>query len=60
MVTLCDVRKLKARLLTRRFRSSVVCGREELLFVPTLSFFIFKTFHMHENLYKTPKGREKP
>lgn len=57
---MCDVRKLKARLLTRRFRSSVVCGREELLFVPTLSFFIFKTFHMHENLYKTPKGRAKP
>ena len=37
------VTELKARLLTRRFRSRVFCGREELLLLRTLTIFTFKT-----------------
>ena len=33
--------------LKRRFRSSVFCGREELLLVLTLTFLTFKTFYIH-------------
>ena len=32
------------------FRSSVFCGKEELLSVPALS--TFKTLYMHKNIYK--------
>ena len=47
------VTELKAGLLTRRFRSSVFCGRDELLSVLTLTFLTFKIFSMHKNLKNT-------
>lgn len=43
----------------RRFRSSVLCGREELPLGRTLGFLTFKIFYVHENLYDTLKGRKK-
>ena len=39
-----NVTELKPGLLTRRFGSSVFCGRLELLFVWTLAFFTFMIF----------------
>ena len=50
--------EVKLRLLTRRFRSSVFCGREELLVVRTLTFLTFKIFYMHKNLNNTLTGRK--
>ena len=38
-----DVMELKAGLLTRNFRSSVFCRREELLLVQTSDFLNFNT-----------------
>ena len=34
----------------RRLRSSVFCGREELLVVRPVIFFTFKIFNMHKNI----------
>ena len=42
-IKLCHkVTELKTGLLTRHFRGSVLCGREELLLVQTLTFFKFQ------------------
>ena len=50
------VTELKAGLLTRRFKSSVFCGRVEVLLAQT--FLTFKIFYMHKNLYKTLKVKK--
>ena len=47
------VTELKAGPLTRRFRSSVLCGREELL----LTFLNFNTSYMQNNLHNTLRER---
>ena len=50
-VTWChQVTELKVGLLMRCFRSSVFCGREELLLVQALTFLTFKIFYMHKNI----------
>ena len=59
IVSQCDVTESqhkKARLLTRRFRSSVFCGSEELLVVRASTFWTFKKFETHK--YKTLKDRK--
>ena len=48
------VTELKAGLLAMRFRSSVFCGRQELLLA-----FTFKTLYMHRRVYIIPKDRKK-
>ena len=42
--------ELKAGLLMRHFRSSVFCGKGELLLAQTLGFLSFIIFYMHKNL----------
>lgn len=61
MVTQCDVTQVtefKVGLMTKLFRSSVFCGGEELLLLPSLNFLPFKLFHIQKNLYNTLKERK--
>ena len=44
--------------LMRRFRSCVLCGREELLLVRTWTFLTFQIFNMHKNLRNVLKERK--
>ena len=41
-----------------RFRGSVFCGREELLWVQSLTFLTFEIIYMHKNVQPL-KGRRK-
>ena len=59
IVMSCDVTQLKARLLTRRFGSSVFCGREELLLKQTLIFKLSRSFTSKTNDTKHWRKRKK-
>ena len=51
------VTEMKTELLTRHFRSSIFCGREELLLVQT--FFSFQyVLHVQEHMEHSRKGRK--
>ena len=39
------------------FRSSVFCGREELLLMWTLTFLTFEIFNMHKKIIKLKEGK---
>ena len=54
-----EVLEFKAGRLTRCFRSSVFCGREELPLLQTFGFLTLKTFYMRENLFETLNERKK-
>ena len=54
-----EVTEFKARPLTRRFRSSDLCGREELLLVQTLTFLTFGIFDMPGTFKHWRKGKKK-
>ena len=58
IVMSCDVTQLKARLLTRRFGSSVFCGREELLLKQTLIFKLSRSFTKQNKRYQTLKEKK--
>ena len=50
--------ELKAGLQTGCFRSSIFCGREELLLLQTLTCLTFKIIDILENKYKTQKEKK--
>ena len=52
------VKEIKGGNTGGAFRSSVFCGRMELLSVPSLNFLTFKTFKLHKNIYNTLTERE--
>ena len=53
------VTELKAGILARRFRSSVFCGRGELLLVWTSSLLTAKILYINKNIYNTLRGKNK-